>query len=59
MKMIKNYKRLPEEVQKLEKIKNNTMMEINLRYIRSEHNRKYRFPKNISDEESEEEKSPF
>lgn len=44
MKMIHNYTRTAEENRKLEKIKANTMMEINIRYLRSEHNRHYRFP---------------
>jgi hypothetical protein len=44
MKMIHNYNRTSEESKKLEKIKANTMMEINIRYLRCEHNRHYRFP---------------
>lgn len=44
MKMIHGYSRTTDENRKLEKIKSNTMMEINLRYLRSEHNRHYRFP---------------
>lgn len=49
--MINNYSRTNEENRKLEKIKSNTMMEINLRYLRSDHNRHYRFP--LSEIESE------
>lgn len=61
MKMINNYSRTPEENRKLEKIKSNTMMEINLRYIRSDHNRHYRFPLAEIDSEPEEDNAfdPF
>lgn len=31
----------------------NTMMEINIRYLRSEHNRYYKFPKKIEEEHSD------
>lgn len=55
MKMINNYSRTAEESKKLDKIKSNTMMEINIRYLRCEHNRKYRFPLNQEDSEEEEE----
>lgn len=51
MKMIYGYSRTAEENRKLEKIKSNTMMEINLRYLRSDHNRHYRFP--LKDNDSE------
>lgn len=60
MKMIKNYSRSEEETRRLDRIKNNTVMEINLRYLKSEHNRYYRFPKFATDDSSEEEKNtPF
>lgn len=60
MKMIHGYSRTGEENRKLEKIKSNTMMEINLRYLRSEHNRHYRFPlqENDSEEEGEDQYDP-
>lgn len=51
--MIHNYSRTAEETSKLEKIKSNTMMEINIRYIRCEPNRQYKFP--FREEESEDE----
>lgn len=38
----------------LEKIKNNTVMEINLRFLRSEHNRYYKFPKDNEDSDDQE-----
>lgn len=41
MKLIKGYTRTQEEIKKLDRIKVNTMMEINLRYLRSESNRYY------------------
>jgi len=31
----------------------NTMMEINIRYLRSEHNRYYKFPKKVEEEQSD------
>jgi hypothetical protein len=34
MRMIKEYSNSEEEAKKLDKIKNNTMMEINIRYIK-------------------------
>ena len=49
MKLIKNFKRSSEETDRLERIKVNTVMEINLRFLRSEHNRYYRFPKNLEE----------
>lgn len=52
MKMIKSYSPSEEEVKKLERIKINTMMEINIRYLRSEHNRYYKFPKKPENESS-------
>lgn len=60
--MIKNYKRTPEETRRLEKIKDNTVLEINIRHLRSEHNRHFRFPKErgSSDEEDcEPQDNPF
>lgn len=58
MKLIKSYHPSDDEVKKLERIKMNTMMEINIRYLRSEHNRYYKFPKKINenDTDSEEER---
>lgn len=44
MNLIHTYKHSPEEIKKLERIKNNTTMEINLRFLQSKHNREYRFP---------------
>lgn len=56
MKLIKSYNPTDEELKKLERIKINTMMEINIRYLRSEHNRYYKFPLigRENDSESEE-----
>ena len=39
MTLIRNYKRTPEEIKNLDKVKTNTTMEINLRYLKSSHNR--------------------
>lgn len=39
MTLIHNYKRTPEEIKNLEKVKTNTVMEINLRFLKSNHNR--------------------
>lgn len=52
--MIKNFKRNSEEISKLDRIKDNTVLEINLRFLRSEHNKHYIFPKNEEDSEKEE-----
>lgn len=49
MRLIKNYRRNEEESNRLERIKDNTVLEINLRYLRSEHNKYYVFPKNLDD----------
>ena len=35
LRYIENYKRTPDEIRKLDKIKANTVMEINLRFVRS------------------------
>lgn len=60
MKMIKNYKKTNEEVQKLERIKDNTVLEINLRFLRSEHNKAYTFPKFDTDSDiDEKDVNPF
>ena len=53
LKMIKNFKRTPDDVRKLERIKDNTVLEINIRHLRSEHNRTFKFPKSSEDSESE------
>lgn len=45
LKYIRNYALTPAEARKLERIKANTMMEINIRYLRCEQNRQYKFPK--------------
>ena len=41
-------------MRKLEKIKDNTVLEINLRHLRSEHNRTYKFPKDDQSSDDEE-----
>lgn len=58
MKLIKSYTRSEEETRKLERIKMNTMMEINIRYLRSEHNRHYRFPKRTDPDDDDEDDDP-
>lgn len=55
MKLIKGYARTEEETKKLERIKVNTMMEINIRYLRSDHNRYYKFPKMQDSDSSDQE----
>lgn len=56
MTAIYNYKRSAEEVKMLEKVKQATNMEINLRFKNSLHNHTYKFPvfENSFDEEEEE-----
>lgn len=54
IKLIQNYTRTTEENKKLERIKNNTHMEINIRYLKSQHNRYYKFPKNNEGESEDE-----
>ena len=43
-RMIQNYRRTPEEVRALEKLKSTTKMEINLRFMNCKHNKSYVFP---------------
>lgn len=43
--MIKGFQRTNDELKMLEKIKNDTVFEISLRFRRCEANKTYRFPK--------------
>ena len=53
--MIKEFRRSSEDLGKLDKIKKNTEMEINLRYLKSETNKKYKFPRNYNPESDSDE----
>ena len=48
--MIHGYKRTPEDIRAMDKLRNATKMEINLRFLKSSHNKQYSFPRKNSDD---------
>jgi hypothetical protein len=58
MEMINSYALTHQELEYLQKVKEETELEIAIRYLKSESNRNYSFPKSAAEEEDEIEEFP-